>query len=179
MTNRDEPFIILIARPKDCLSKLVYAIEMRDIMPEIILINGKVKHNITLDPTVWIFDERKITLADYLSKAFLSEDETVEDLYQEKKKKRYKKAQWLTDSFVIPARPFIENAGPASEATIVIFGKKDGTETEVPLTDVLEGAFAFSEDGKALTESGPIHFYMNSGPNQEQPIKTINKITLA
>ena len=34
-------------------------------MENIILVNGKVKFSITLDPSVWIFDERKLELTSF------------------------------------------------------------------------------------------------------------------
>ena len=34
-------------------------------MSEILFINGKVRFPITIDPTVWIFDDRKIDLTTY------------------------------------------------------------------------------------------------------------------
>ena len=34
-------------------------------MENIILVNGKVKFSITLDPSVWIFDERKLELTTF------------------------------------------------------------------------------------------------------------------
>ena len=37
-------------------------------MENIILVNGKVKFSITLDPSVWIFDERKLELTTFLMK---------------------------------------------------------------------------------------------------------------
>ncbi len=147
-------------------------------MQDIIFVNGKVKHSITLDPTVWIFDDRKISLKDYFSKAYLNDSDDSDHPFQEKKKKRYKKSQWLTDSFVIPVRPFIENAGPVPDASKVIFGIKDGSEEEIPLEVMLEGVFAFSEDGKALKENGPVHFY-SADTEQGSPIKSITKITIA
>ena len=36
-------------------------------MENIILLSGKVKYSITLDPTVWIFDDRKVDLSTYFS----------------------------------------------------------------------------------------------------------------
>ena len=34
-------------------------------MENIILVNGKVKFSITLDPSVWIFDDRKLDLTTF------------------------------------------------------------------------------------------------------------------
>ena len=34
-------------------------------MSEILFINGKVRFPITIDPTVWIFDDRKVDLTTY------------------------------------------------------------------------------------------------------------------
>lgn len=151
-------------------------------MSEIIMITGNVKHSITLEPSIWIFDDRKATLEDFFSdveeaSSGVKEDHS-KDPYQERKRKRYKKDQWLTESFVMPAEIFIDNAGIQPDAEKVVFQTDDGHSHSVALEDVLTGAFAFSKDGKALTEDGPIHFYYSDGSNKENPIISIKKIAV-
>ncbi|TCP30507.1 hypothetical protein EV207_10536 [Scopulibacillus darangshiensis] len=156
-------------------------------MHQILSLSGQVKYTITLDPSVWIFDDRKMEIGDYFSKA---ENPTNEEDYTNQTElgkqmakppikqsvKKYRKNQWLTDSFVIPAKPFIENAEPLESAGKIIFELKNDERYELPLEDAKEGVFAFSSNGKALKEDGPIHFYYGDGSNRSHPVKGIIEI---
>ena len=44
-------------------------------METIITIKGNVKHTITLDPTVWIFDDRRVDLDIFFTKEHVEKDE--------------------------------------------------------------------------------------------------------
>lgn len=166
-------------------------------MHTILPLTGKVKFSITLDPTSWIFDDRKIEIQDFFEKAKNGSGDVMEEeakAYENEIKalsaklgkpavgkhiRRYQKTQWLTDSFVIPARPFIDNAQPLEDATTVIFQQKGGEHYSVPLEDVNKGVFAFSKNGKAIIDDGPLHFYYGDGSNAGNPIKGIEKIVIA
>ena len=47
-------------------------------MESIITIKGNVKHTITLDPTVWIFDDRKVDLDTFFTEEYVEKDEEEE-----------------------------------------------------------------------------------------------------
>ncbi len=50
-------------------------------MESIIPIKGKVKYKLTLDPSVWIFDDRRIDLKSYFTNPKQEEDEDLKYLF--------------------------------------------------------------------------------------------------
>ena len=47
-------------------------------MQNIIQIKGNVKHSITLDPSIWIFDDRRIDLDQFFTEDYIEKDEMEE-----------------------------------------------------------------------------------------------------
>lgn len=47
-------------------------------MQTVIQIKGKVQHAITLDPSIWIFDDRRIDLDTFFTKDYIEKDELEE-----------------------------------------------------------------------------------------------------
>lgn len=157
-------------------------------MEKIILISGNVKYPITLDPGVWIFDDRKIDLTTY----FESENEHLDEMeaYTKaiskhwdreiiegaiypptlKSEKKYEKEKLLTGSFAIPFKPFLKNSEPNQDAKTLIIQCED-KEVEVPLEAAYKLILGFSDRGKPLSADGPVHVYYGNGSNQYQPIK--------
>lgn len=154
------------------------------------MIEGKTKYKITLDPSVWIFDDRRVDLLTY----FESEQKTTEDLTDYTKsvsehwdreiregaiypptlktEKKYLKEQALTGTFGIPLKDFINNAEPTEGASLLKIIQQDG-ETTVPLEEAYQAVLGFSNEGKPLREDGPVHFYFGDGSNRHNPIKNI------
>ncbi|RBW69417.1 peptidyl-prolyl cis-trans isomerase [Bacillus taeanensis] len=167
-------------------------------MSDIVLLTGNVDYTITLDPTVWIFDDRKIEL----ESLFQSSKEEKQDslmAYTEKMAKnwerelteekisppvnrsikKFEKEKILAGTFAIPLKPFIENAGPKQEAKEFIVETSDGHTHEIPL-HIAEHAFlGFSKDGRPLREDGPIHFYFGDGSNRKNPVRHVIKFIVA
>ncbi|MFS0778782.1 peptidyl-prolyl cis-trans isomerase [Neobacillus sp. 3P2-tot-E-2] len=159
-------------------------------MEKIIALTGKVKYSITLDPSVWIFDDRKVDLTTYFSTSSDHTDELEEytksiskhwdreiiegAVYPPtlKTEKKYEKEKVLTGSFGIPFQPFLENAEPEDNATTLII-KTLVSEHEVSLDFAKELILGFSEVGKPLSEDGPVHVYFGDGSNQKHPIKNV------
>lgn len=166
-------------------------------MESIIFINGKVKFPITIDPLVWIFDDRKVEIDAY----FNNEQEEVDELEDYTKKasqfwqkeiqegaimpptlkteRTFKKVELMNGSFGIPFKPFIENAVPeedASEVIVTVDGKEQCFSLEVAKSFFI----GFSKDGKPLSaeEGGPIHIYFGDGSNRENPITHVKSFTL-
>lgn len=159
-------------------------------MNNIILISGKVKYSITLDPSVWIFDDRKQDLHTY----FHEKKEQVDALEEYTKsvskhwdreivegaiypptlqtEKKYLKEKLLTGSFCIPLKPFLQNAEVKEDARFIIVETKD-EEIMIPLEEACELVAGFSKNGKPLTEDGPIHLYFGNGSNFNDPIKNV------
>ncbi|WP_026574748.1 hypothetical protein [Bacillus sp. UNC438CL73TsuS30] len=164
-------------------------------MDKIILISGNSKYTITLDPSVWIFDDRRIDLTTYFS--LEKEDKDPLEEYTKavskhwdreimegavypptlKTEKKYEKIKMLTGTFGIPLKPFLQNAEPNSDAKMVVVETPEG-EIEFPLEEAFEFILKFSEDGKPLTSDGPVHLYYGDGSNQHNPIKNVKQFNI-
>lgn len=162
-------------------------------MELIIPIKGNVKHAITLDPTVWIFDDRRIDLDEFFAEDFVEKDEMEE--YKEKmgkhwsreimegatypptlkSEKRYEKDKMLTSSFGIVLKPFIHNAVPSADATTFTLITNDENYT-YPLAEAENILFKFSHEGKPLREDGPVHVLFKDGSNKDTPIRHVQAI---
>jgi hypothetical protein len=159
-------------------------------MENIILIKGNVKFTITLDPGVWIFDDRRIDLTTY----FQVHEKKLDELEEYTKKiskhwdreiiegatftptikteKKFEKVKVLTGTFGIPFKPFLANSEPTNSAKLLVIQTSDG-EIEIPLDHAYELILGFSNNGEPLRNEGPIHIYFGDGSNQHDPIKNI------
>jgi hypothetical protein len=164
---------------------------------DIILITGNVNYTITLDPTVWIFDDRKVEL-DSLFQSSKEEEKDSLTAYTEKMAKnwerelteeklsppvnrsikKYEKEKILAGTFAIPLKPFIENASPKNDANTFILETSDGKSHEIPLHTAAAAFLGFSKDGKPLRENGPVHFYFGDGSNFESPLTGVKKFAI-
>ncbi|MFZ3588089.1 peptidyl-prolyl cis-trans isomerase [Bacillus sp. DJP31] len=162
-------------------------------MESIVLLKGKVKFPLTIDPGVWIFDDRKVDLTIYFDQELVEVDsletytKSVSEYWDreikegsslppiKKSVKKYEKEKLLTGTFAIPFHYFLDNAEPESSAEHVVL--KTSTEDFIlPYKDAYNGLFGFSLKGKRFTENGPIHFYYGDGSNKDQPITSIHEI---
>jgi hypothetical protein len=157
----------------------------------IINISGKVKYSITLDPSVWIFDDRKIDLNTYFD---FAQDDDKDELTEYKKAiskqwdreiiegakvpvthkpvHKYEKEKMLTGTFGMSLKPFLTNAEPDEHAKSLIIVSRN-QEVEVPLEEAYQLILGFSIDGKPLKDDGPVHVYFADGSNKETPIKNV------
>lgn len=162
-------------------------------MNSIIMLKGKVNFQITLDPGVWIFDDRKVDLTTY----FVQEQETRDELEEYTKsvskhwereiregaiypptlktERTYEKQKVLNGTFGIPLKPFLENAVIQNDATAVQF-VTDAETITVPIEEANEVILGFSKKGKPLKEDGPVHVYYGNGSNASDPIKNVKEI---
>ncbi|MFA8437627.1 peptidyl-prolyl cis-trans isomerase [Pueribacillus sp. YX66] len=163
-------------------------------MSDIIQFSGDIEYKITLDPSVWIFDDRKIEL----DKAFdIMGDRKLDDLESYTKKiskqwdkersqgasfppvnrsvQRMDKDKVLTETYVMPIQPFINNAEPAEHVETVSIVQKDGTTISIALSKIKDAFLCFSKNGKPLTKDGPVHLYFRDGSNRNKPIKNITE----
>lgn len=159
----------------------------------IIPIIGNVTYSITLDPTVWIFDDRKILLEDAFKEHTDHDEETDElekaserynkEVFQIAKPpvnrsiKKFEREKILKSSYVMPLDDFINNAEvkpDASEVTLEL----DNDEVTISLKELKNSYFLFAIDGKPLKEDGPVHLYYKNGSNKENPIKSIKKLII-
>lgn len=158
-------------------------------MGQILEIKGKVKYKITLDPSVWIFDDRRIDLDTFFEG---NEEQKQEIAYEEKMshywhreiregsvspptlktEKRYEKEKLLTGTFGIIFEPFLNNAEPLPDATSLIIETKSD-EVVIPIDEAKDLIFQFSQKGKPLTENGPIYVLYKDGSNRHDPITDV------
>jgi hypothetical protein len=164
-------------------------------MSEIILLTGNVKYPITLDPGVWIFDDRRIDLTTYFHEEHEEKNELEEytkaiskhwdreiregAIYPPtlKTEKKYEKEKVLTGTFGVPFKPFLANAEPDNNAKLLVIQTTDG-EVEMPFTNASDLIFKFSDNGKPLKEDGPIHILYKDGSNQGNPIKNVRALSV-
>ncbi|MFJ7730083.1 peptidyl-prolyl cis-trans isomerase [Neobacillus sp. NPDC097160] len=164
-------------------------------MENIMSISGKVKYPITLEPGVWIFDDRRIDLTTYFSNK--KEDSNSVEAYTKavskhwdreimegaifpptlKTEKKFEKEKVLTGTFGIPFMPFLLNAEPASDAATLVVQTTNG-EYEFTIEKAYGFILGFSNNGKPLTSDGPVHVYNGDGTNHKNPIKNVTGFTL-
>ena len=165
-------------------------------MENIIHIEGKVKFNITLDPGVWIFDDRRIDLDNYFTEAKKEEiselDKYTKDVSKHwdreimegavypptlKTEKKFEKEKVLTSTFGIKLEPFIHNAEPLDDTSTVTF-VNENEEISFPINEAKEMIMKFSQKGKPLRDDGPVHIIFHDGSNLANPITYVNKIII-
>jgi hypothetical protein len=159
------------------------------VLGQIIEIKGKVKFKITLDPGVWIFDDRRIDLDTYFAGKNINESDIP---YEEKlshywdreiregsvspptlkTEKKYEKEKLLTGTFGIIFEPFLNNAEPLPEATKLVIETKNDKVT-IPLNEAKDLIFKFSENGSPLKANGPVHILFKDGSNLDNPITDV------
>ncbi|MBE1553599.1 peptidyl-prolyl cis-trans isomerase [Sporosarcina limicola] len=160
-------------------------------MESIIPIKGNVRFKITLDPSVWIFDDRKIDLKTYFTEQRVEKDELEEykrNMGQHwsreimegatfpptlKTEKKFEKTKILTGTFGIFLKHFLKNAEPTEDAKTLSFESSTGDNYTFPITSADEFIFKYSDEGKPLLEDGPVHILFKDGSNATNPIRNI------
>lgn len=142
----------------------------------IVQVNGNVKFPITLDPSVWIFDDRKVLLEEYLQNGLIIEnnDEKTGHSTSNKGLTKQEREKVLENSYVMPIKQFLLNAEPLEKAQSATLHTDQG-EVQISYEELLNSVLLFALNGKPLKEDGPVHVYTN---HQSEPIKGVNKITL-
>ncbi|SEQ62366.1 hypothetical protein SAMN05216232_2898 [Virgibacillus subterraneus] len=160
----------------------------------IVPIIGNVTYSITLDPTVWIFDDRKILLEEAFTER---ENVQVEDNELENASKRWSRAVYqqkinppvnksisrferekiLENSYVMPINEFVDHAEVNENATDVTIVTSKGDE-HISLEALQSCYLLFAVDGKPLKEEGPVHLFYKDGSNKDNPITGIEKIVI-
>ncbi len=120
-------------------------------MHDIILITGNTKFKITLDPTIWIFDDRRFELSDKIPEA---------------------------SGLAIEFAPFFSNAEPSPEATKVICHRHEREDIELSIEQVKSAYLCFAIEGKPVKEDGPALLYLADGSNKEKPINFIQELEI-
>ncbi|MEO4053659.1 peptidyl-prolyl cis-trans isomerase [Solibacillus sp. CAU 1738] len=159
-------------------------------MESIIPIKGAVSYTITLDPTVWIFDDRKLDLNTYFTSKLADEDDEkyLRDMGAHwsreimegatfpptlKTERKFDRKGMMTGTFGIEIKSFLNNAQIKKEATEVVFECQNDEEYAFPIEEAKTLILKYSQDGKPLTEGGPVHILFADGSNIENPIKNV------
>lgn|SRR5690625_1801729 len=149
----------------------------------IVQIKGKVKFAITLDPTVWIFDKRKIVFEDLFDPEKQKQREldknNSEESFNAKNPpvKRERSEVLLNNSYAMPIENFLANAEIESDATYAVIQTTFGDE-KITLEQLQDCYLLFSYKGKPLIDDGPVHLYFKDGSNKNDPIKGVKQIIL-
>jgi len=161
------------------------------IMETIIPIKGAVSYQLTLDPTVWIFDDRKLDLNTYFQAREVEEDADTKYMREVgahwsreimegatfpptlKSERKFDRKGMETGTFGIELSHFLKNAEVKPEATKIVIECKDGEEHGFSLEEAQTLIFKYSQDGKPLTEDGPVYVLFGDGSNVDNPIKNV------
>lgn len=162
----------------------------------IIQLAGNVEYPITLDPTVWIFDDRKI-LFDNAFTPLSNEDEKndTDELQRASERferevfrktvrppvnksiSRFEREKILENTYVMPIKDFLETSEFKEGANQACLKTTHGDQI-ISLDQLNQCVLLFAKDGKPIKDDGPVHLYFGDGSNKETPIKGINKIII-
>lgn len=166
-------------------------------MTTVLPLKGEVKFPLHIDPTVWIFDDRKFDL-DQWHPEINEDNEDAQETYLKQVSsqwdkeliegsapppkepiKRTKKEILTETTFGIPFKPFILNSEPNENAASLIVHTKT-EDFEYPMDQALELMIGFSLKGKPINinEGGPIYIYHGDGSNRSNPIKNVTGFTI-
>lgn len=157
----------------------------------IIMVKGKVQRSITLDPPLWIFDDRKKKIEDFFYKKEKEVITSPEEQYkrmvelwnQELHSPRNEKAFLLEKTKIegdygIKLWPFLKNAKPLDDVQQVKCETKNGEELILSLEEAKDVILCFAINGKPIQENGPVYLYYGDGKNKEHPFKGITSFIL-
>lgn len=163
-------------------------------METIIPIKGAVTYKITIDPTVWIFDDRRLDLKTYFDRKLEEDSEDMKYLLSMgkhwsreimegatfpptlKTERKFDRQGMKTGTFGMEIKHFLKNAEIQDSATRVVFECENGIEHAFSIDEAKTIIFKFSQDGKPLLEDGPVHLLFADGSNVDNPIKNIRAI---
>lgn len=156
----------------------------------IITITGKVQYPITLDPSVWIFDDRKIPIEAFGKKVQKTRNNMQpheiweQDHYQQKIKPPIKHSvekmagrHKVDGTFLMPIADFIERAAPL-ESAVAAELHSGNSRIRISLEELAGGYMLFAQDGKQLKDEGPVHFFSKSDRELRSPVKAVQQIVI-
>lgn len=158
----------------------------------VIQILGDIKFQITLDPSTWIFDDRKITLEDALEASHDDEGISFSDNTEWnrqiiegsskpptlKSEKKYKNSQLLEETFIIKLDTFLEYTEPErGEDAMITYTHDEGT-TILPYNERSRHYAQFSKDGKRMYDDNMIDLVIISDNNIETRLQHVTGISI-
>ncbi len=165
----------------------------------VFFIDGDVNHPLTIDPTVWIFDERKVDLDTYFDEIKTMDDEETaykkaisaqwdKEITEGSAPPRpnsngnvikYEKQKLINGSFGMPLKPFLHNAEPKTGVSQVEVMQEDGRSHMISFSEAEACIVGFSYKGQPLKKDGPVHLYFGDGRNRETPLKKVVRFTVS
>lgn len=118
-------------------------------MNEIIQIQGKVKYPIHIDPSLWIFDDRRFEMSE-----------------------RFPEVDGLGMEF----GDFLKNAEPTEDATKLVIYQRGGGRVILPLKHGYTCILQFARAGKPIHPDGPALLFLADGSNRNRPVDSIEKM---
>ncbi|MEK4565457.1 peptidyl-prolyl cis-trans isomerase [Alkalihalobacillus sp. FSL R5-0424] len=164
----------------------------------VFFIDGEVDRPLTIDPTVWIFDERKVDLSTYFDELETMDDEitayqkSISAQWDKERTEgseppnpnhngnliRYNKQALINGSFGMPLKSFLSNANPTESASSVKIETENGDSHSCSLEEAFKLIVGFSNDGQPLRDNGPVHIYYGDGSNAQNPITHVKRIVI-
>ncbi|MET3289854.1 UNVERIFIED_CONTAM: hypothetical protein ABID98_002424 [Brevibacillus sp. OAP136] len=159
-------------------------------MADIITVTGAVSHRITIDPSVWIFDDRKIDLAHftgdldevqddvpaYLKGTGAQWDKELKEgsLPPSESRSMIKERKALVGDYAMRLSWFLDNAQPDPTAVSLKLHREEGEPITLPLSQARRAILQFSKDGRPIRENGPVLLYLpDMWKQKESPIDRI------
>jgi len=157
----------------------------------IVQISGNVTYPITLDPSVWIFDDRKILFEDAFKQSTTEEkssnvnkenylgrtyDETINPPVN-KNITKGERDEILKNTYVMPIHEFLNYAEIKPKAKEAKLITSEGEKT-LPIEVLKDCYLLFAVKGKQLKDNGPVHVYFKDGSNKDHPIKGVKEIII-
>lgn len=118
-------------------------------MNEIIQIQGNVKYQIHVDPSLWIFDDRRFEMSE-----------------------RFPEVDGLGMEF----GDFLKNAEPTEDATKLVIYQRGGGRVILPLEHGYTCILQFARAGKPIHPDGPALLFLADGSNRNRPVDSIEKM---
>lgn len=164
----------------------------------VFFIEGEVNRPLTIDPTVWIFDERKVDLTTYFDELDSMDDEltayqkSISAQWDKERTEgseppnpnrngnliRYNKQALINGSFGMPLKPFLTNADPTESALSLRIETENGEAHVCSLEAASNLIIGFAKDGQPLRENGPVHIYFGDGSNADNPITHVKRLVI-
>ncbi|MGE5702696.1 MAG: hypothetical protein ACM32O_09225 [Clostridia bacterium] len=164
-------------------------------MADVFMITGAVNYKLTIDPSVWIFDDRKIDLSHYSGEEEQSSDDTKRylqgtgaqwdkelkegSLPPSERRSMIQERKALEGDYAMRLQWFLDNAQPSANASFLRIHRESGEPITLKLEEAKTAILQFSKDGKQLRERGPIYFYLpQMWKAKDEPIDGITALEL-
>ncbi|MDR6225313.1 hypothetical protein [Desmospora profundinema] len=120
-------------------------------MNDVIMITGKVAYQINVDPSIWIFDDRRFDMQDRFPGV---------------------------DGLGMELAPFLEHARPEEDASRMVIHRREGNPVLLSLEQARSAVLQFAREGKPIRPDGPALLYLTDGGDPTRPISHIERMEI-